>query len=84
MQIIYAPSVIKKLKKINSADKNKIRKKIESLKENPLSGKLLKGELTGLRSLKAWPLRIIYIFSSKTKTISIVAIDYRGSVYKLN
>ena len=82
MEIIYSPSVIKKLKRINPRDKSKIRKKIEVLKSDPLAGKALKGELKDLRSLKAWPLRIIYLFNPKHKVINIVAIDYRGSVYK--
>lgn len=72
MEIIYAPTVIKNLSKIPVHDLKKVKKKIESLKSNPLSGKNLKGEFAGLKSLRAWPLRIIYI----------VAIDYRGQVYK--
>lgn len=82
MEIVYAPSVIKRLKKINPSDKTKIKKKILSLKLNPLAGKLLKGEFRGLRSLRAWPLRIIYFFEAEKKIINIVWLDYRGQVYK--
>ena len=82
MKIIYAPSVIKKLKKINPLDKIKAKKKIEILKADPFSGKLLKGEYKGLRSVKAWPLRIIYSFNSKKQEINIIVIDYRQSVYQ--
>jgi len=82
MQIVYAPTVLKKIKKIKASEKAKVRKKIESLKVNPLAGKLLKGEFKGFRSLKSWPLRIIYSFDGKLKIINIVAIDYRGGVYK--
>lgn len=82
MKIVYAVSVIKKLKKINPADKNKIKKKIESLKTDPLVGKLLKGEFAGLRSLKVWPLRLIYSFDAQAKIIYLIAVDYRGQVYK--
>jgi len=83
MKITYSPLAIKQLRKIAPNDKIKAKKKIETIKSDPLSGKPLKGELTGLRSLKAWPLRIIYIFDPKHKVVKIVTIDYRGSVYKL-
>jgi mRNA-degrading endonuclease RelE of RelBE toxin-antitoxin system len=82
MEIIYAPTVLKNLSKIPLPDLKKVKKKIESLKSDPLSGKNLKGEFEGLKSLRAWPLRIIYIFDSKKDIIKIVAIDYRGQVYK--
>lgn len=82
MEIIYAPEVLKSLSKIPPPDLKKIKKKIEILKSDPLSGKNLKGEFAGLKSLRAWPLRIIYIFDNKKEIIKIVAIDYRGQVYK--
>lgn len=82
MELIYSPRAIKQLGKIGSAEKVKAKKKILSLKENPLLGKPLKGELAGLRSLKAWPLRIIYTYDAKRKVLQIITIDYRGSVYK--
>ncbi len=82
MEIIYAPSAIKNLSKIPPSDLKKIKKKIEALKSDPLSGKNLKGEFASLKSLRAWPLRIIYIFDNKKDIIKIVAVDYRGQVYK--
>lgn len=82
MEIIYAPTVIKNLSKIPSPDLKKVKKKIEILKPDPLSGKNLKGEFSGLKSLRAWPLRIIYILDHKKDIIKIVAIDYRGQAYK--
>ncbi len=82
MKIIYSPSAIKQLRKIAPDDKVKAKKKIEIIKSDPFSGKALKGELAGLRSFKAWPLRIIYLFNPKHKVIKIVTIDYRGNVYK--
>lgn len=81
MKLILSPLAIKKLNKIGPAEKTKALKKIQQLKEYPLAGKLLKGELSNLRSIRAWPLRIIYAFDSTTQTIEIVTVDYRGSVY---
>lgn len=82
MQLSYSPSVLKKLKKIPPADLKKIKKKIDFLASNPLSGKYLQGEHSGQLCIRAWPLRIIYTFNSKHQKIEIVTIDYRGQVYK--
>lgn len=82
MQILYKTEAIKRLKNLGQAEKQKAKKKIESLLSNPLVGKRLKGEFSGLMSFRAWPLRIIYSFDFKSQTITIITIDYRGDVYK--
>lgn len=82
IQLIYSPLSLKKLAKIGPAEKKKAIKKIEELRFNPLAGKPLRGEFAGLHSSRAWPLRIIYTFTPKSRTITIITIDYRGSVYK--
>ncbi len=82
MNIIYTPEAFKNLKKIGAKDLPKIKRKINTLHNNPLVGKLLQGKLEGLRCLRAWPLRIIYTFDSNSKIITIETVDYRGDVYK--
>lgn len=82
MQIFYKSEAVKNLKNLASPEKQKAKRKIESLLLNPLAGKKLKGEFSGLRSLKAWPLRIIYFFDSTLDTITIMTVDYRGDVYR--
>lgn len=82
MQIFYKSEAIKNLKRLNSLEKQKAKKKIEVLLSNPLAGKKLKGEFSNLRSLKSWPLRIIYLFDPKSQKITITTVDYRGNVYK--
>lgn len=82
MEIFYKSEAVRKLKKLGPAEKQKAKKKIEVITLNPLSGKPLKGEFAGLRSLKAWPVRIIYSFDFKSQKITIITVDYRGSVYK--
>lgn len=82
MQVFYKDEAVRKLKKLGPAEKQKAKRKIESLLLNPLAGKILKGEFSGLRSLKVWPVRIIYTFESKLEKITIITVDYRGNVYK--
>ena len=82
MEITYKSEALKNLKKIGAKYLSKIRRKILTLGYNPLSGKLLQGQLKGYRCLRAWPLRIIYTYNPKTKTIIIETVDYRGDVYK--
>lgn len=82
MNIVYKAVAIKDLKRIGSAEKKKIKKKILSLLSDPLSGKPLKGKYRGIRSLKVWPLRVLYTFESTAQVITILTIDYRGRVYK--
>ncbi len=82
MEILYKDEAVRKLKSLGPAEKQKAKRKIESILFNPLAGKILKGEFSSLRSLKAWPLRIIYTFDSRSQTITIITVDYRGNVYK--
>lgn len=82
MQILYRAEAVKKLKTLGPAEKQKAKRKIESLMVNPFTGKKLKGKFSPLRSLKAWPVRIIYSFDTKAQMLIIVTVDYRGDVYK--
>lgn len=79
MKLEYKPEAVKQLKKFSFSEKKKIIKKLELLSQNPYFGKALKGELEGLRSLRAWPYRIIY--EIKGKTLIIFTITHRQSAY---
>ncbi|KKS98118.1 MAG: hypothetical protein UV73_C0003G0060 [Candidatus Gottesmanbacteria bacterium GW2011_GWA2_43_14] len=79
MRIEYKSTVLKQFKKIPATEIRKILKKIEMVPENPLVGKPLRVELEGLRSLRAWPYRIVY--EIKGKKIIIISVTHRQSVY---
>lgn len=81
MEILLTPAANKKLQKIAPSDRIKVERKLANLLLNPLAGKLLHGEYKGLRSLRAWPLRIVYSINVKSQQIIVVAIDYRQSFY---
>ena len=80
MKLEYKPQVVKQLKKFPKMEVKKIVRKLELLLTEPLIGKQLKGELEGLRSLRAWPYRIIY--EVKSNSVVIYSIAHRQGVYK--
>lgn len=78
--IIVTPEAEKQYNKLPFKEKQKIKKKFLLLENEPLSGKKLSGQYAELRSLQAWPYRIIYYI--KKKEIFIVTIAHRQGVYK--
>lgn len=80
MKIEHKPQVLHQLKQLSLVEKKKVVRKLEMLDQNPTAGRLLRGELTGLRSLRAWPYRIIYQLHGQI--IIIYSIAHRQSVYK--
>lgn len=81
-EIILSPLAMKRYQRIGKKDQPKVDRKIDSLSRNPHLGKALSGEYKGRYSLRAWPLRIIYKIDQDAQIITIITIDYRGSVYK--
>jgi len=81
MQVILTPKALKQFKKLPIPDQAKIKKKLFLLEKSPLEGKKLTGELAELRSLRAWPYRILYFIGSKEKKLYIVTIAHRQGVY---
>lgn len=79
MELNYKPEAVKQIKKFPLQEKKKIIKKLEKLCQNPFAGKVLKGELAGLRSLRAWPYRIIY--EVRNKSLIILSVIHRQSAY---
>ena len=82
MELVYKDEALKQLKRIGDGDKSKAQRKLEMIKKYPLIGKQLQGEYLGLRSLRAWPLRIFYTFDPTSQIVEIIAIKYRGGAYK--
>jgi len=82
MDIIITPKAIKQYNQLPKNEQSKIKKKLNILKENSQEGKKLSGEFMDLRSLRAWPYRIIYYIDQKRKKIFIITIAHRQGVYK--
>lgn len=80
MKIFYNPGVEKQLRKLSKAEAKKVLRKIEVLAQEKQTGKALRGQLQGLRSLRAWPYRIIYQVSGSK--IIIYSVAHRQGVYR--
>lgn len=80
VQVIITPKAQKQFKHIPISEQSKIKKKLASLKNDLYSGKKLSGELEELRSLRAWPYRIIYYI--KNNTVFVTSIIHRQSAYQ--
>jgi mRNA interferase RelE/StbE len=59
-----------------------IRDALGLLERDPSAGYLLRGRLTGLRSLRVGTYRIIYQLAEADQTVRVVAIRHRSIVYR--
>ena len=82
MQVIVTPKALKQYNHLLKPEQTKIKKKLLGLEQNAQEGKKLSGEYAELRSLRAWPYRIIYYIDDVQKKIFIVTIAHRQGVYK--
>ena len=82
MLLILSEEAQKKYERLPKREQIKVRKKLLLLEENPTAGKKLTGQLSGIRSLRAWPYRIIYEINEREKTVEIHKIAHRQGAYK--
>ena len=82
MQITITAEAQKQYKRFPKSAQAKIKKKLNVLKDNPLLGKKLEGELTKYRSLRAWPYRITYSIDETKEEIIVKTIIHRQGAYK--
>jgi mRNA interferase RelE/StbE len=73
-------SVVSLIRSLHPEIKRKIRAGLEDILHDPLAGKALKQELSGLRSLRVGQYRIIYKISDK-KILEIGAVGPRKKIY---
>ena len=82
MEIIITPEAEKQYLHLPKTEQKKIKKKFLLLTQEPKIGKKLSGSFSELRSLRAWPYRILYYIDKSKKEIYIVTIAHRQGVYK--
>ncbi len=60
----------------------KLIQALKKIKDNPLTGIKLHGELGAYFKLRVGDYRIVYSFNSDTNTVKVVKIEHRQGVYK--
>jgi mRNA interferase RelE/StbE len=73
--------LVKSIRTLHPEIKRKIKSALKSILEKPYSGKLLKEELGGLRSIRVSKFRITYRLEVKNE-IQIIAIGPRNTIYE--
>jgi len=81
MEVIITPEASKQYKKLPKPEQKKVRRKLLILEEDPYGGKKLFGELSELRSLKAWPYRLLYYINESEEKVYVVTIAHRQGAY---
>ena len=78
----YAREAAKALRSLDPQVRSRVRKAVETLREDPLRGKPLQFELKGLRSWRTGDYRIVYAVQNQVLRILIVAVGHRREVYQ--
>lgn len=81
MEVVLSKNATKQYDKLDKSNRIKIHKKLTFLESQPNVGKKLTGELNDLRSLHAWPYRIIYEINTKANRVEIHKIAHRQGAY---
>ena len=82
MKVIITPKAAKQYERLPKPAQEKIKKKIALLENDVLIGKKLSGDFAELRSLKAWPYRIIYYIDEEQEALFVTSITHRQGAYK--
>ncbi len=75
-------SAFKELQSLDKKERIRIVSAIDQLTENPHIGKVLKGELTGLRRIRSGNYRVIYEIKEREVLILVLRIAHRKQVYR--
>ncbi len=75
-------SAFKELQRIDKPQRLRIIEAIETLPANPMAGKSLKGDLSGLRRIRVGDYRVVYELIEHQVLILIIRVAHRKSVYR--
>ncbi len=83
MKVFYSNEFAKQLRSFrDNASKEMLNKAIEKIIDEPLSGKPLRYELAGKRSLRISHFRVIYAYKKNTGTITLHSVGHRKNIYE--
>lgn len=72
----------KQISKLPLRIQDKIDLAFETIKQNPISGSKLGGELAAQYKLRVGDYRVIYKFDAKESRVDVVKIEHRQGAYK--
>ena len=75
-------SAAKALARVDVGDRERLVEAIDSLRQAPLRGSVLKGDLRGLRRLRVGDYRIVYEVAAQELLVLVVRIGHRREVYR--
>lgn len=82
VEIIREPRFERNIKKIRDKQlKERIKKKIQKIIENPESGEFLR-HMKGERKIYIPPFRLLYAYDKKNNRIYLINFDKRDKIYK--
>lgn len=81
-KLIIPPEILSSIKHLHPLIKQKLQKALETIQNNPFSGKALRLSLEGLYSYRVSYLRIVYEINIQNSRLEVVDIAERKVVYQ--
>jgi mRNA interferase RelE/StbE len=78
---VFAKSFKKEFGKLPKNIQERVLETLEKIVENPHSGTMLQGKLSGLRRCRLGKYRIIYLIEEKESSIVFLDVGLRKSIY---
>ena len=75
-------SAYKELQQLPRSDRERVVAAIDALAENPHVGKLLKGDLSGLRRIRVGVYRVVYEINEGQVLVLVLRVAHRKQVYR--
>ncbi len=80
-KVFLSPGANEFLEKLDKKDRERMKSKLEDLKENPELGKPLTGKLAGLWSLRTGDYRALYQIRHSEILVLVLKIRHRKNAY---
>ncbi|MDT8442157.1 MAG: type II toxin-antitoxin system RelE/ParE family toxin [Desulfuromonadales bacterium] len=75
-------SALKELQQLPKPDRERVVAAIDGLPENPHAGRLLKGDMSGLRRIRIGSYRVVYEINEGEVLVLVLRIAHRKHVYR--